>query len=159
MRLLVEDMSLQREVGYRWYRASEKVSAGNWGFNCSDKRGGEMEVWRWGIILARVFPIVSKIMPGSPRAVCQREPVQADASLRTANVDLLLKRGRWADHRPTNDNTHEGDPLPLSDAHSISMTHRQARGIPLMPLSLPLTFLDARCAHHLVSTIVDEPKL
>jgi hypothetical protein len=99
----------------------------------------------------RVFPIVFNIIPGfSKSCLPASATVQADASLRTTNVDRLLKRGRlgeWADHRPTNDHTHEGAPLPLSDAHSISMPHRQARGIPLMPLSLPLTFSDAGCVH------------
>ena len=45
---------------------------------------------------------------------------------------------------------------------SPSPTHDDPSPSPRNPfdaLSLPLTFSDARCEHHLVSTIVDEPKV
>ena len=75
--------------------------------------------------------------------------VQADASLRITNVDLLLKRGRlgeFIDPQPTNDHTHEVTRC-ASPTHILSRCPiaepAECLGV---PLSLPLTFSDAGCA-------------
>ena len=90
-----------------------------------------MKLRRWGLYW-RGPPIVSSSFHAG---VLQPGGVYSEqlgvSSLRITNVDLLLKRGQLGKlvlHRPTNDLTHEGAPLRLSDAHSISMFHRRARG-------------------------------